>query len=136
MLTTHDILWGIVFPAVIAIVVMLISHWPIGNRAAATQTWGPPLALAVGFIVTFAGIAARPVLKPVSVQGWLVHLCAAAFVVGIVATWRSARRWIVPAISIVLLALATWMLQPAHRRTVQFTAIVAAIMIVWFSAVE
>src|SRR5687768_692760 len=98
MLTTHDILWGIVFPAVIAIVVMLMSHWPSGRRAAATQTWGPPLALTVGFIVAYTGIAAKPALRPVSVQGWLVHLCAAAFVVGIVATWRSGRRWIVPAI--------------------------------------
>ena len=134
MLTTQDILWGIVYPGVIAMVVMLISHWPTGRRAAATQSWGPPLALAIGFIVAIAGLVAKPALNPVSVQGWLVHLCTAAVIVGLLATFKAARRWIAPVLSIATLVAVAWLLQPAHSRTIKFTAIVAGAMTAWWIA--
>ena len=86
MLTPHDILFGIILPAVIAIVAMLLSHLPPWKREAQTLPFGPAVAIAGGFVVAFAGIAGWPELPPIGFEGWLVYLAIASAVVGVIAT--------------------------------------------------
>src|SRR2546429_540396 len=110
MLTPHDILFGVVFPAIIAVVAMLLSHLPPWRRDAKTQPWGPAIAIACAFAITFKGIAGWPAFPPLEVHQWLPFAAVAVAMIGIIAT-AMRRDWIVHSLfSIALIVVTAWLL--------------------------
>src|SRR4051812_4843229 len=115
MLTTHDILWGVVYPLIAALVVMLFAHLNRRGRRD-THPWGVPLALASGFTLAFIGISGRLNLPPTQGQEWLVPGAAAAVVIAIIASISERMRIVVTISSIALLVLVMAWLVPSNRR--------------------
>ena len=115
MLTTHDILWGIVYPLIAAVVAMLLAHLKRRGRRD-THEWGVPLALAVGFTIAFVGVAGRVQFPPTTGQQWLVFAAATAVVISIIASISERTRIAVILSSIALLVLVMAWLVPANRR--------------------
>ena len=90
MLTGRDILWGVVLPAVVALVAAIAGQCGVG-RDRRTQPWGPAAAIAAAFAVAYVGIAGGvPAFPPAVAQGWLFYFAALAVVVGILATIQMA----------------------------------------------
>lgn len=136
MLTTHDILWGIIFPAMLAIVAMLVSHVPPWKRDAKTLPFGPAMAVGGGFAVAFAGIAGWPKLPPIGFEGWLVYLAMAAAVIGVVATFPKTRSIVVQILSALLVIATAYFLLAWRAPQWGLFAVVAVAGVVWWFATD
>ncbi|MEA2734438.1 MAG: hypothetical protein QOE14_889, partial [Humisphaera sp.] len=107
-----------------------------------TQPWGPALAIAGGFAVAFVALAGRPTFPPNAVEGWLVYMGGVAALVGALATLKNKPRWLVPLLSVAVLAATAWLLaRPLALRftraeTWTMTGVLAAMMIVWWLAID
>src|SRR5438128_1323477 len=55
MITPRHILWGILLPALIALIATLLGQLGV-RRERKTQPWGPALAIAGGFALAYVGI--------------------------------------------------------------------------------
>src|SRR2546430_3809472 len=118
MLTPHDMLWGIVFPAIVALVATIAGQLGV-RRESKSQSWGPALAIAAGFAVAYIGIVGGvPSLPPATAQGWLVYLAGAVVLIAVVATMLPrSGRWLAAILSVVVLALGAWLLSRPRART-------------------
>src|SRR5688572_1995052 len=87
MITTRDVIWGVLLPAVWTVVTMLVASLPWRRgRKREVAPWGPAVALAGGFALAYTGIAGTPALRPVEAEGWLVHMAVIAAAVTIITT--------------------------------------------------
>src|SRR5688500_8411037 len=109
MLTTRDILWGVVYPLVVALVAIIISHIPRRGRRD-THPWGVPLALVAGFTIAFIGISGMLNIPPRQGQEWLVIAAAAAFIVSVSTSLSNRMRWPLALLSIALLLATAWLI--------------------------
>jgi len=152
MLTPHDILWSVVFPALLAVAAVVSVYGGFrrrGDRAA--QPWGPALAVAGGFLFAYVGIAGRPPLPPVAAQGWLVYAGAAAVLVAVIATMLPPRgRLIDTVLSAALLVVTAWLLSRPRAEAIDpvtmekidprvfwaWTIGSAVAMVAWYFAME
>ncbi len=134
MLTPHDILFGIILPAVIAVVAMLLSHLPPWKRDAQTLPFGPAVAIAGGFVVAFAGITGWPELPPIGFEGWLVYLAIASAVVGVIATIpkTKTKTIVVPILSALLVVATSYFLLAWRSPQWGLLTIVAIAGVVWW----
>jgi hypothetical protein len=138
MISSRDILWTIVFPAVVAIAAMLASHFP-WRRDAKSHAWGIALALCGAFAVAYIGTSGRPKFPPVEAQGWLVYLGIVVVLIAIASTWL---RWPVAVASIVIVAVMAWLIARPTARSLEPSvfwtgvAATAAVTIVWWALME
>lgn len=144
MLTQRDIFFGIVMPAVVALVVMALSHIPPWRRSSKTLAWGPAVAIAGTFALAFWSIARWPAFPPPAAQGWLPYFAIGVAVIGIVVTMTRENRLVVLALSIVAIEVASWLMMRtrlgARGETAwtvfRWTIVVAAALSVWWLAME
>ena len=140
MLTQHDIVWGIAYPAIIAVIAMLLSHLPPWRRDARAHPWGPVFAIAAAFAIAFTGIAGWPSFPPLEMHNWLPFIAMGTAIIGIIAT-AMRRDWIVHSVlSLALILITSWLLiktsstPPAERWA--WTAALAAGLTIWWVAME
>src|SRR4051812_7172939 len=114
MITTHQILWAMLLPAVAAIIATIAAHRGI-RRDRRTQPWGPALAIVGAFVLAYYGIVGNlPSPRQPTAQGWIFFLAIAAFVISIIATFP-APGFVIVILSIALLAAEAWLLaRPRH----------------------
>jgi len=115
------LLWVVLLPAGIALLATLASlvpGWRARGREAAAQPWGPALAVCGGFAAAYVMLKGVRGFPPTDVQTWLVYLGAPVVLISVVATvWPARARWVVIGASLVLVALAVWLLaRPLMRR--------------------
>src|SRR5258705_13788957 len=96
MITSRHILWGIVLPAIVALIVTIAGQLGV-RRERKTQPWGPALAIALGFMLAYIGIVgAAPALPPTAAQGWLFYLAAAVVIIAILgAALPRSQGWLI-----------------------------------------
>src|SRR3954466_13649533 len=111
MLTLHDIRWGIVFPAIVALLPTIAGQLGM-RRDRTTQPWGPALAIAAGFAAAYYGIVGQlPHWPPAAAQGWLVYLAGLVVVIAVLATTLPrSQGWVTALLSIAVLGLTAWLL--------------------------
>lgn len=83
MITFHDILFGVLIPAAISLILMLIA-WRPWSTGSPHGYWAGPLAIGVGFCVGLLGLQSRPTLPPTSAEDWLFHLGWMVAIVGLI----------------------------------------------------
>jgi hypothetical protein len=112
MLTAHDFLFGIIAPAVLAAVAMVLAYLPRRKiRPREPQFWGAALAIAGGFAITYIGIrGGMPKLPPRSADAWLFLAPISAVLIGVIATLLPRQRWLDAILSIGVLALLAHLL--------------------------
>src|SRR5439155_9043417 len=142
MIPPRHILWGILLPALIALIATLLGQLGV-RRERKTQPWGPALAIAGGFALAYVGIVgAAPSFPPAAAQGWLFYLAGAVVVIAAVAAMLRSRGWIDAMLSVMVLALAAWLLSRPQAQTLSppafwATVVMAAVGIVgWWMAME
>jgi hypothetical protein len=143
MLTTGDIVWGMLAPVVIALVSVVLAHVARRRqRGRDAQPWGPAVALAAAFGVAFDAMQGPPALPPLSVQGWLPYLGAGGVLVAVLATVTRSRRAVAWSLSIVLLLATAWLVVGRKRAAVEgnefavLLAVGAAALVGWWVATE
>jgi hypothetical protein len=142
LLTTRDIVFGVIYPALIALIVVPLAHVKRRGRRD-THAWGLPFALAAGFTVAFIGISGKLNLPPTQGQEWLVIGAAAAVVISIIAAISDRARVAVVISSIALLVLVMAWLVPANRRqwlttreAMTMMIAIGAGLVVWWALME
>ncbi len=141
MLTQHDVLWGIAFPAILALVAMLIGRFAQRSPRDAAP-WAAPLALAGGFIVALIGITGNAHLRPHVAQEWLAWAGVASVAVSIFGTIKPRARFIAWVLSIAVLAATVWLVAGrrqhamGHDAFYTLLAIAGGAGVVWWIAIE
>jgi hypothetical protein len=142
VLTAHDFLWGIIAPAVLAAVAMVLAYLPRRKERSA-QPWGAAVSVGVGFAIAFVAIRGKPAIPPVAVDGWLMLMGLVAAIVGVIATAAGQRgrlgSWI---LSVAVLVVTAWLVMRPRSRNLSpqefwiAVSVAAGGMILWWIAVE
>ena len=144
MLTQRDILYGIIAPAVIAIIVTLLAHVPPWRRDRRTLAWGPAVAIAAAFALAYWSTFGWPAFAPAAGQGWLPYFAIAVAVTGIVISLTRENRLVVLVLSLLAIELAAFFLTRSRLAPrgqtlgtiLRWSIVVAAAMSVWWIALE
>ena len=141
MFTASEIVWGIVFPPVIALLGVVLGHLPRRAERDA-HPWGVTLALVAAFAAAFIGISGKLALPPRTAQEWLVLLSAGALVVSILSAIGTKSQRIAMGLSIGLLLATAWFSAAPRKRSLEprefwtMLSIVGAGLLVWWAALE
>src|SRR5687767_14939520 len=103
MFTPQEMLWAIVYPSVVAALIMVIAQLPRRKRRD-VQPWGPAAAIACAFAVAFIGVTGRWTPPTRDLYAWLVVAAGAAAAVSVIATVGDRTRWTTIALSTALIA--------------------------------
>jgi hypothetical protein len=135
--TASDVLWGIIAPAVLAAVAMVLAYVLRGRQQTEPAPWGATLAIAGGFVIAYVGITGVPRRCPPRVaQDWLVLLSPVPLLIAVLATIvpRRIGRWVAAALSGLLIALTAYLL--LRRNAITVIVPVAILMAGWWIAME
>jgi hypothetical protein len=136
--TPDEILWLVVFPAMLAAVAMVATRsW---RRGRDLPGWASAVAIAGGFLVAYVGFYDTPRFPPITAETWFVYLAAAVIVVAIVQAFVRSR-WVGIALSGLVLLATPWFLLhklPSLDRQQLWTWSIGAgvAMVAWWIAME
>lgn len=151
MITTHDILWGMVYPVIFAGIAIAMGRFTLpGARSAAR--WSVTLAIVGGFAIAFIGISGKLSLPPTQAQEWLPIMGAAALVLPIVFA-LIPRRLLPPPmpliltllsalLALILIGVTSWLVMRPRARVLEpaeyqkMLAVVIAGGVAWYIAME
>ncbi len=96
MLVFEQILLGVVLPALVALVCLVLAFkpWvkaPAGERRGA---WGPPVAFGAAYVCLHLAVVGVPDFPPSDDKNWLVYLALFAMGAGLVEAFVPANRWL------------------------------------------
>lgn len=140
MITPQHILWGILYPGILAAVALVIGRFTQKSKREASP-WAIGLAIAGGYLLAFIGISGGLRLPPTDAQGWLAIMGTLALVIPIAA--MMSRKRLPPALlTIAFIIATTWMVTMRRQHALtsgEFykllaTAIVAAVG--WWALME
>ena len=94
MFTTHDLLWGIVYPAIFAIVAPVVGRFTQRSKREAAP-WAVALAIVGPFAVAFLGLNGKSFVPPTQAQEWLPIMGLASIVTAIIAMVHKLRMSVV-----------------------------------------
>lgn len=83
MISLHDILFGLVLPACIALIVITIA-WRPWSKGSPRGQWAGGLAIGGSFFAGMLGLQPMPAMPPVAVEDWLVFAGIAVAVLGVI----------------------------------------------------
>lgn len=113
MLSPHDIHHGIILPAFLAVVLMLVALVP---KVRAWGNWVLLFALTVPFLFSFMHLFDRPAFPPIEMTGWLFYLPIAAIPIAVIVDVSGLRS---PALPVFFLS-TTLLLWPILRNDNSF----------------
>lgn len=93
MLSLKELLLGVVAPAIIGLIVMLIAHRPWRRRSGTVGKWGGAVGVALAYIVAHIGLYGPPQFKPAPVEHWLVWIALSGMVIGVLESYWRGSRW-------------------------------------------
>jgi hypothetical protein len=128
-------LWAVVAPAVLTVLILALSARPW--KKGSTPMWSLPLALAVGFALSYIGVVGRPAFPPRAAQAWLVYLAPVAFALALVQTVAPKSRQFVAGASVLTLIAIPWLFLRTRvgvgekEYLISLVGIAMAMVIVW-----
>ncbi|HEX8521847.1 MAG TPA: hypothetical protein VF669_06285 [Tepidisphaeraceae bacterium] len=141
MITTHDMLWGVVLPFLLSAILVPLSAFPRrGPRV--TSAWGLAVALAGGFTLAYFGITGKLRLPPKEAEGWLPHFAMLGALASIFASLLPRQRSLFFAYAVITVLGAMWLLlRPVETNLPKqeffvSLGVVAAGGLVWWFALE
>jgi hypothetical protein len=95
MISPREIFFGIILPAVFALLAVLADVRPWQrDRGGGRGAWSLAVASAVAFLLAFFGRDRLPSFPPVEAEGWIFYCGAAAAVVAVALSLTRAKIWI------------------------------------------
>src|SRR5262249_53264491 len=111
MLTLADLVRGVLLPAALAALVLVMAWWQTKRRVSARQSrsWGGPLAVGLAFVGGYLALLGRPPFPPLDATDWLYFLAGSLAVLGTI----DATCNLLPQVRVVslvaIVALAAWL---------------------------
>ena len=93
MVTQKELLFGVVAPAGIAFVVMLVAWRAWRERSESRGSWGGAVGLALAYIGAQVGLFGVPSFQIRPVEHWLIVIALVGMLVGLVESFRRGPWW-------------------------------------------
>ncbi|HEV8377558.1 MAG TPA: hypothetical protein VGP99_01815, partial [Tepidisphaeraceae bacterium] len=125
MLTPHDIHHGIILPAFLAAVILLLALIPKLRRCAHVILL---ISLTVAFVMSYMHLFGRPPLPPIESTNWVFYLAIAVFPIALIIDFTDLRS-----LALLLLFLSTTLiLWPILRNDSSFAEAATTISLASF----